>query len=213
MAVMTIVKFGIRYKNALPVKLHDWIDAMERTIRLSMTGTNYYEFYRVKECLEFDISWNQGTWTFVQRGLYEDDNYDQRRVHIQAGKETFLSYVWGNVFGLQFSRSNDGGTCFMVTDFQLKPSLGRVEFHGYYYWETGKRTTFKSTFQFSATNFYVRVTTEEKYMSEHEAVEEFWESCFQKPDPANWRESWDNHFHDPPFIQSTYDFLTHRVWS
>ena len=146
--------------------------------------------------------------------MYEDDEYDQRRVHIQAGKETYLSWVWGTVFGLQFARSDDEGTCFMVTDFQLEPSARRVVFHGHYYCQgTGKRTTFKSTFQFSATSFYVRVSAEEIYKSRNGTVEEYWESCFQKPDPDGWREAWDNHFHDPPFIQSTHDFLTHEVWS
>ena len=133
MAIMTIVKFGIRVEDALPVRLRNRIDAIERMIRDSLTGTNYYEGHRVRKCLEFDISWNQGTWTFAQRGLYIDDDYDQRRVHIQAGKESFLSWVWGNVFGLQFARSDDEGTCFMVTDFQLEPPARRVVFHGHYY--------------------------------------------------------------------------------
>ena len=40
-----------------------------------------------------------------------------------------------------------------------------------------------------------------------------WESCFQKPGPTGWHKSWDDQFHQPPFIQSTEDFLTQQVWS
>ena len=132
-AVMTIVKFGIRFREALPEQLVDRISAIESMIMRGMNGINYCEAYRVRKCLTFDIIWSLWTWTFVQRGLYEDDEYDQRMVHIQAGKETFLSWVWGTVFGLQFARSDDEGTCFMVTDFRLEPSERQVEFHGYYY--------------------------------------------------------------------------------
>ena len=100
MAVLTILKFGIRYKEIVPTLIQHEIDTVERTIRNSLTGSEYYEYYRVKDCLEFDISWRHGTWTFVQRDLYEDNDYDQRTVRIQAGKETFLSFVWGHIFGM-----------------------------------------------------------------------------------------------------------------
>ena len=70
---MTIDKFGIPFRKALPAKLIDKIHAIEGTIRHYMTGRDYYEFYRSINSQEFDISWNQGTWTYIQRGLYEDD--------------------------------------------------------------------------------------------------------------------------------------------
>ena len=150
-------------------------------------------------------TWEAGP-TFVQRGFYEDDNYDQRTVHIRAGRESFMSWVWGSVFGL-LDENN-----FLVTDFQLEPSRSQVVFHGYYYCRySGKRRTFKSTFQFSATSFYVRVRAEEKFVNGTEAG--FRESCFQKPDPTGWLQHWDDQFHDPPFIQSTLDYLTQEVWS
>ena len=212
-AVMTILKFGIPYRKTLPPILQDEIDTLEHTVRRTCTGSDYYEAYRVHNCLNFDISWSYGTWTFVQRGLFEGNDYDQRTVCIRAGKETFMSWVWGNVFGLQFG-TQDAGTCFMVTDFQMEPSTSRLEFKGFYYCQdSGKRRTFKSTFQFSATKFYVRVTAEEKWVSEDGTEENFWESCFQKPDPNGLLQSWDDQFHDPPFIQSTQDFLAQEVWS
>ena len=134
-------------------------------------------------------------------------------LHIKAGKETLLSWVWGSVFGLD-SKTLDFRTSFIVTDFHLEPSASRVEFHGYFYCpESGKRRTFKSTFQFSATNFYVRVTAEDKFVWKNKTIVEFWESCFQKPDPTGWLQNWDDQFHNPPFFQSTHDFLTHEVWS
>ena len=209
MAVLTILKFGIRYKEIVPTLIQHEIDTVERTIRNSLTGSEYYEYYRVKDCLEFDISWRHGTWTFVQRDLYEDNDYDQRTVRIQAGKETFLSWVWGDIFGIRYECGN-----FLVTDFQLEPSKRQVVFHGYYYCDTfGNRTTFKSTFQFSATSFYMRVTAEQKTEFSFGTEEVFWESCFQKPDPDGFLQNWDDQFHDPPFIQSTEDFLTRNVWS
>ena len=36
---------------------------------------------------------------FVQRDLFEDNDYDQRTVRIQAGQETFLSWLCGSVVG------------------------------------------------------------------------------------------------------------------
>ena len=182
-----------------------------------MTGTNYYEFLKKVHDREFDISWKQGTWIFVRRGLYpgdvednEYDDYDQKRVHIQAGKETLLSWVWSSVFGLHFwwQESNEKN-CFMVTDFRLEPSARQVEFHGYYYCQsTGRRVTFKSTFQFSATGFYVRVRNEERIVSPwNELFVQFWESCFQKPDPHGWLKTLDDNCHNPPFIQSTRQFI------
>ena len=209
-AVMTIIKFGLPFREFLPKKLSARIDAIEGRIRRTMTGTNYYEFYKTMNDQEFDISWKQGTWTFVQRGLYEyDEYYDQKRVHIQAGKETFLSWVWSSVFGLHFWWQGPYETSFMVTDFQLEPSARQVEFHGYYYCQrTARRITFKSTFQFSATSFYVKVRNEEQFISPwNELFVEFWESCFQKPDPTGRGQAWDNHHHNPPFIQSTRQFL------
>ena len=212
-AVLTILKFGIGFGDILPELLQTEICNVDRTLRRSCTGSDYYEPYRVNNRLHFDISWSHGAWIFVQRGLFKDNDYDQRTVRIQAGKETFLSWVWGNVFGLQFG-SQDTGTCFNVTDFNLEPSERRVQFHGYYYCqESGKKTTFKSTFLFSLTGFYVRVTAEESRLSRSGAEETFWESCFQKPDPTGWHKNWDDQFHQPPFIQSTEDFLTQQVWS
>ena len=75
-AVMTILKFGIPYEEILPRLLQNEIDTVEHIIRRRLTGSDYYEYHRVKDCLEFDISWNKGTWTFVQRGLFEEDEYD-----------------------------------------------------------------------------------------------------------------------------------------
>ena len=87
-------------------------------------------------------------------------------------------------------------------------------FHGYYYINfLGLRRNFKSTFQFSATSFYMRVTAEQKTEFSFGTEEDFWESCFQKPDPDGFLQNWDDQFHDPPFIQSTEDFLTREVWS
>ena len=74
-AVMTILKFGIPFREALPAKLIDKIQAIDGT----MTGRDNYEFYRSMNSQEFDISWNQGTRTFIQRGLHGDDEYDQKR--------------------------------------------------------------------------------------------------------------------------------------
>ena len=42
-AVMTIAKFGIPFREALPEQLITIIDAVEGAIRRSMTGTDYYE--------------------------------------------------------------------------------------------------------------------------------------------------------------------------
>ena len=89
MAVLTILKFGIRYKEIVPTLIQNEIGTVKRMIRSSLTGSEYYECYRVKDCLEFDISWRHGAWTFVHRDLYEENDYDQRTVRIQAGKETF----------------------------------------------------------------------------------------------------------------------------
>ena len=204
MAILTILKFGIRYKEIVPTLLQNEIDTVEHTIRRSLTGSDCYEYFRVKQCLEFDISWRHGIWTFVQRDLFEDNHYDQRTIHIQAGKEIFLSWVWGSVFGLQEEYN------FLVTDFQLEPSTRRVVFLGYYYEDfSGKRMNFKSTFQFSATSFYVRVRVEQKTEMIYGIEEDFWESCFQKRDPTGWLQNWDNQFHQPPFIKSTQDFLAH----
>ena len=206
-AILTVLKFGIPFTETLPPLLQIAVNVVDRRLRRSCTGTDYYEHYRVQEWrLHLNISWNHGTWTFVQRGFYEDDNYDQRTVHIRAGRESFMSWVWGSVFGL-LDENN-----FLVTDFQLEPSRSQVVFHGYYYCRySGKRRTFKSTFQFSATSFYVSVRAEEKFVNGTEAG--FRESCFQKPDPTGWLQHWDDQFHDPPFIQSTLDYLTQEVWS
>ena len=202
MAILTILKFGIRYKEIVHTLLQNEIDTVEHTIRRSLTGSEYYEYFRVNKCLEFDISWRHGTWTLVQRDLFEGNDYDQRTVHLQAGKETFLSWVWGGVFGLL------EGYNFLVTDFQLEPSTRRVVFLGYYYINFyGRRRTFKSTFQFSATSFYVRVRAEKKTEMIYGTEEDFWESCFQKRDPTGWLQNRDDQFHQPPFIQSTEDFL------
>ena len=206
-AILTVLKFGIPFTETLPPLLQIAVNAVDRRLRRSCTGTDYYEHYRVQEWrLNLNISWNHGTWTFVQRGFYEDDNYDQRTVHIRAGRESFMSWVWGRVFGL-LDENN-----FLVTDIQLEPSRSQVVFHGYYYCRySGKRRTFKSTFQFSATSFYVSVRAEEKFVNGTEAG--FRESCFQKPDPTGWLQHWDDQIHDPPFIQSTLDYLTQEVWS
>ena len=212
-AVLTILKFGIRFRDILPDLLQTEILNVDHTLRRNCTGSDYYETYRVNGCPDVDISWSHGTWIFAQRGFFIEDDYDQRTVRIQAGKETFLSWVWGNVFGLQFW-SQDTGTCFIVTDFDLDPSARRIQFHGYYYCQaSGKKTTFKSTFLFSATGFYVRITAEERWVSRSGVEEIFWESCFQKPDPTGELEDLDDLFHQPPFIQSTFDFLTREVWS
>ena len=88
MAVLTILKFGIRYKEIVPTLIQNEIGTVERMIRSSLTGSEYYECYRVKDCLEFDISWRHGAWTFVHRDLYEENDYDQRTVRIQAGIST-----------------------------------------------------------------------------------------------------------------------------
>ena len=100
-----------------------------------------------------------------------------------------------------------------MTDFNLEPSACRVQFQRYYYCQiSGKKTTFKSTFLFSVTGFYVRVTAEERWVSRSGTEKIFWESCFQKPDPTGWQKNWDDQFHQPPFIQSTEDFLNREVW-
>ena len=62
MAILTILKFGIRYKEIVPTLLRNEIDTVEHTIRRSLTGSDCYEYFRVKQCLEFDISWRHGTW-------------------------------------------------------------------------------------------------------------------------------------------------------
>ena len=100
-AILTVLKFGIPFTETLPPLLRIAVNAMDRRLRRSCTGTDYYEHYRVQEWrLNLNIGWDHGTWTFVQRGFYEGDNYDQRTVHIRAGRETFMSWVWGSVFGL-----------------------------------------------------------------------------------------------------------------
>ena len=203
LALMVVIQFGLGYGEVLPPNIYEEMLSVEDEIRRKMTGYEYYEYYRVKHCLEFDISWHRGTWTFVQRGLFEDDDYDQRRVCIRAGKEIFLSWVWSSVFVLE--NYVPGGTCFIVSGFQLDLSTRRVMFYGYYYCQdSGQRRSFESTFWFSQTGFYVRVTTQQKLREEHYLN---WESCFQKPDPDGWREHWDNQFHDPPFIKAVRDFL------
>ena len=202
LALMVVVKYGLGYSEVLPPEILEEIRSVDDEIRRKMTGNNYYEHYRVEHCLEFDIGWNRGTWTFDQRGLFENDDYDQRRVRIRAGRKTFLSWVWSSVFGLE---NHVPGTCFVVSGFQLDLPTSRVIFYGYHFsQDSGKRVTFESTFWFSATVFYVRVTALEKNRDGRYRV---WESCFQKPDPEGWRESWDNHFHDPPFIKVVRDFL------
>ena len=213
-AVSKIIRFGISSRETLPVELQNEIESVEDTIRRRLTGYNYFECYRANSILEFDMSWNQGTWTFVQRGLFKDDEYDQRTVHIKAGKETFLSWVWGNVFGLQFEFLPGKGTCFMIKDFQLDPSTRRVLFHGYYYCQySGRRRIFMSTFCFSATKFYVRVTAEERFWSKTGRQKYVWEACFQQPDPDGTLKILDDACHNPSFIKSTFDFLVREVWS
>ena len=100
-AVTTILKFGIPYEEILPKSLEKKIDTVEHTIRRSLTGSEYYAYYPVKDGLEFGISWKHGTWTFIRRDKFKDDDLDQRTVHIQACKETFLSQAWGSFFGLR----------------------------------------------------------------------------------------------------------------
>ena len=78
---LPVVPIRIETAHQLPqltndaAKLIDKIQAIDGT----MTGRDNYEFYRSMNSQEFDISWNQGTRTFIQRGLYGDDEYDQKR--------------------------------------------------------------------------------------------------------------------------------------
>ena len=165
-----------------------------------MVGRNYYEYYRVVDCLEFDISWHAGTWTFSQR--WEFGKQENSTIHIPAGRDIFILPLWKDIFSLP-----DIGGGFMITDFDMDPNQRKIRFHGHYYMSDGLWLSFISTFWFSLTGFYVRVKYEDE---DADGVKHFdWElSCFQQPDTTLHEfQNWDNEFHNPPFIKPVYDNL------
>ena len=95
----------------------------------------------------------------------------------------------------------------MISDFHMDLTQRQIRFHGYYYEKDGFWLSFKSTFWFSMTGFYVRVNYEEKDADGIEHLD--WEkSCFQQPDTIDKAfKHWDNEFHNPPFIKPVFDYL------
>ena len=111
---MIIIKNGLGGREDLPINLQKDLQEMEETILLDLVGNNYYEYYRVVDCLEFDISWHAGTWTFSQR--WEFKEHESSTMYISGGRESFLSPVWKDIFALPAWESCDG---FMMTDFNM----------------------------------------------------------------------------------------------
>ena len=97
-ALSTILKYGIGPRIILPKPLQKEIESMEETIQLDLVGSNYYEYHRVLDCLEFDISWHVGTWTLSQR--WEFGQHKNSTIHISAGRESFISPLWKDIFSL-----------------------------------------------------------------------------------------------------------------
>ena len=126
------------------------------------------------------------------RGLLyrEDDEFDQKRVHIQAGKETFPSWVWSNVFGLQFWWQEPNETSFKTSGIpriQLLSSFQRPVST----WKSGMREN-----SFKKANCR-------------------WKNSWSlKPDVTGRGQAWDKHHHNLPLIQSTQQFLGFlNMWS
>ena len=109
---MFIIKHELGRREDLPIDLQNDLQRMEEGIQLDLVGNNYYEYYRVVDCLEFDISWHAGTWTFSQRWKFGE--HENSSIYIRAGKESFISPVWKNIFSLP---ANLGGG-FMISDFK-----------------------------------------------------------------------------------------------
>jgi hypothetical protein len=198
---MVIIKHGLGRREVLPIDLQKDLQRMEETIQLDVVGNNYYEYYRICNNLEFDISWHAGTWTFSQR--WEFGEHENSTIYIRAGRESFISPVWKDIFSLPYDLR--GG--FMISDFNLDLTRRQIRFHGYYYTENGLWKGFKSTFWFSQTGFYVRVRYQDEYADGDEHIN--WEmTCFQQPDTMDKAfQRWDDEFHNPPFIQPVYDAL------
>ena len=200
---MIIIKNGLGGREDLPINLQKDLQEMEETILLDLVGNNYYEYYRVVDCLEFDISWHAGTWTFSQR--WEFKEHKSSTMYISGGRESFLSPVWKDIFALPAWESCDG---FMMTDFNMDLTKRQIMFDGYFYEDDDEdeeevvRTNFKSTFWFSKTGFYVRVHYREEGGFECETT------CYQQPDTVDRAfQHWDDEFHNPPFIKPVYDNL------
>ena len=106
MAILTVLKFGIRYKEIVLTLIQNKIDAVERTILHSLTGSEYYEYYRVIDCLEFDISWRHGTWTLFREicsrttiTTREPSAYRQAKKHSCPGcVEVWLDTLNSNIY-------------------------------------------------------------------------------------------------------------------
>ena len=94
MAVLTILKFGIRYKEIVPTIIQNEIDTVEHTIRSSLTGSEYYEYYRVKDCLEFDISWRHGTWTLFREICSRTTITTREPSAYRQAKKILVLVVW-----------------------------------------------------------------------------------------------------------------------
>ena len=198
---MIIIKNGLGGREDLPIDLQKDLQRMEETIQLDLVGNNYYEYYKIVRYLEFDISWHAGTWTFSQRWEFEE--YENSTMYISAGRESFLSPVWKDIFALP--RTSHGG--FMMSDFNMDLTKRQIRFYGYLYTEEGLRINFKSTFRFSKTGFYVRVHYQDEY-ADGEERNAYETTCFQQPDTMDEAfQHWDDEFHNPPFIKPVYDNL------
>ena len=62
-------------------------------MELDMQGNDYYEYYRISEGIDLDVTWNHGEWILKQLNFYNGSDYDNKRISIRPGRETYVSYV------------------------------------------------------------------------------------------------------------------------
>ena len=188
---MAVVKYGKWGEEELPETLVEEVTKLEDTIRMSMTGHHYYEYYRREtSSMEFGMSWTYGCWSFTLKKSWQESQ-PILRTDIRAGTQTFLSPCWAELFRMESTTACQIG--FSIYDFVVDAEDRIVTFYG------DSKKKFSSSFWFSKTGFFVRVKCNEwdPLTSTYYTLAE---RCFEQPDTDTWSFMvWDSEFHSPGF--------------
>ena len=69
MAKLVIVKYGVGGRESLPSDLQKEVRGLDEMIELDMQGNDYYEYYRISEGIDLDVTWNHGEWILKQQNF------------------------------------------------------------------------------------------------------------------------------------------------
>ena len=197
-----VIKHGSGPRCHLPLNLQLELEAIDKSIKMDMTGDDYYEYY-VQDSYGFHIDWHSGSWNFVlRRPLWNLHGHEM--LSIRAGHNTFFAPQWAELIAMDLSPVRWYGCT--INDYTINVEDRKLILFGSYNYPLSIHLSnlFQITLHFSKTGFFLRIKSEEWDPIDGEFYTNK-EKCLEQPDTEEYDFfRWDNEFHRPPFFGTLF---------